>query len=106
MQNEQRLAEEIGFTVTPGSGNQPWPGGKGDGSHPVFMFELKETVKDRIGVNSKVLGKLCREAGAVGKDPALCLSAYGLPEPIPQDWVAVPAAVFRYLLSKLEESNA
>ncbi len=106
MNNEHRLAEEIGFDVTPGSGNQPWPGGKGDGSHPKFMFELKETQKDRVGVTSKILAKLCREAGAVGKDPALCLSAYGLPEPIPKDWVAVPAPVFAYMLKLLEESDA
>lgn len=105
MENEARLSEEVGFDLTPGSGNQHWPGGKGDGSHPMFMFELKETKHQRISISTKDLAKLCREAGTVGKDPAVILSAYGMPDPIPKDWVAVPAGTFRYLLSKVSEDD-
>lgn len=105
MKNEARLSETVGFKMTPGSGNQHWPGGKGDGSHSVFMFEAKETQRSSISINQTVLAKLCREAATVGKEPALIMSAYGLEDPIPKDWVAVPAELFRYLLEKLEESN-
>jgi hypothetical protein len=105
LKNEERLSEEIGFALTPGSGNRDWPGMKGDGAHPRFMFELKETKYARISVGGKDIGKLCREAAAVGKDPALVLSAYALPDPLPKDWVAVPASVFRYLLAKVGEQN-
>lgn len=95
---ERRLAQEIGFDLTPGSGNQFWPGGKGDGRHPVFMFEAKETKHASVTMGPDVIGKLCREASAVGKDPALILTMYGLPEPLPKDWVCVPSEVFRSLL--------
>lgn len=102
LDNEERLAGEIGFTCTPGSGNQPWPGSKGDGLHPVFMFECKETQRKSIRVAAADVGKLVREAAVIGKEPALVMSAYGLEAPIPQDWVAVPAEVFRWLLSQLD----
>ena len=102
MENEKRLSKEIGFELTPGSGNQHWPGGKGDGTHPNYMFELKETKHARISIGARDVGKLCREAAVVGKDPVLVLSAYALPDPIPKDWVAVPAQVFRYMLAVLE----
>lgn len=100
LENESRLAQEIGFELTPASGNQPWPGGKGDGSHPLFMFELKETKHARITIAERDLAKLCREAATVGKDPAIVLSAYGLPDPIPKDWVVVSADSFRSLLER------
>ena len=104
MRNEARLAKAIGFDVTPGSGNQPWPGGKGDGKHPLFMFELKETQRASLSVSERAIAKLCREAANVGKDPVLVMSAYGLSDPLPKDWVAVPAEVFRYLLQRLEDN--
>ena len=101
--NEARLSKEVGFRLTPGSGNGIWPTKKGDGSHPLFMFELKETQKSSISIGDRVLAKLCREAAAVGKDPAVILSAYGIPDPIPKDWVAVPAEVFKAMLEMMTE---
>jgi len=66
----------------------------------MFVFECKETKHARISVGEREVAKLCRQAGTVGKDPALVLSIYSLPDPIPKDWVAVPAHVFRSLLEK------
>jgi len=85
---------------TPGSGNQGWPGAKGDGSHPRFMFECKETKHASIRVAARDIAKLVREAAVVGKEPALVMSAYGLPDGLPKDWVAVPAEVFRSMLEE------
>lgn len=103
LDNEQRLAKVLEFRCTPGSGNRDWPGSKGDGSHSFFMFECKETVKASIRVAAVDVKKLVDEAAVVGKAPALVMSAYGLPDPIPKDWVAVPASVFRFLLERLSE---
>lgn len=105
MRNEQRLADEIGFETTPGSGNTPWASKKGDGSHPEFMFELKETEGSRIGIGVRDIGKLNREARNVGKEPAIVLSAYGLPEPIPQEWVCVTKEMFIELLQAYDEKK-
>ncbi len=102
LKNEQRLADEIGFDVTPGSGNTPWASKKGDGSHPDFMFECKETNKARIAIGLRDIAKLYREARNVGKEPAIVLSAYGLPDPLPKEWVSVPVEVFAELLRAYE----
>jgi len=96
--NEKRLAGEIGFKLTPGSGNQVWPKGKGDGCLSDFMFELKETQGSSLSINSQVIGKLYREAHDVGREPVLVLSAYGIPSPLPKEWVAVPTGLFKEML--------
>lgn len=102
--NEARLSKVVGFKLTPGSGNQHWPGGKGDGSHPLFMFELKETKHSSLSIKAPDIAKVNKEACTVGKVPAIILSAYGIPDPHPKDWVAVPAETFAWMLSQLEES--
>lgn len=102
LRTEARLADEIGFVTTPGSGNQHWPSGKGDGKHPVFMFEIKETDKGSISIGSRDIGKLYREASNVGKEPAIILTARGIPDPIPKDWVCVPSEVFTDMLRAYE----
>lgn len=102
LDNEKRLSEKIGFKLTPGSGNREWAHMKGDGIHPLVMFEAKETAKGSISIAARDVGKLCREAATVGKEPAIILSAYGLPDPIPKDWVAVPASFFTELLRLAE----
>ena len=101
--NEARLSEEVGFNLTRGSGNQPWPFMKGDGQTKSMMFELKETEAARIVIGTNVISKLCREARSVGKDPVLVLSAYGMPEPLPKDWVCVPVELFHQLVSHQED---
>lgn len=105
LKNEQRLGEEIGFKTTPGSGNTPWATKKGDGSHPEIMFELKETESDRISITTRGVGKLTREARNVGKEPAIVLSAYGLPEPIPKEWVCVTKEMFIAMLGAYNEKK-
>ena len=100
LKTEARIARELGGRTTPGSGNQGWPSGKGDIAHPKFMVECKETEGSRIGVNPKVLRKLFQESAAVGKDPVLVLTALGMPEPIPKDWVCVPLEVFKAIFKE------
>jgi len=99
LQNEKRLSKEVGFRLTPASGNMSIPAFKGDGQTKQFMFECKETETDKLTLGVKVFSKLCREAAAIGKDPALILSLYGFPDPIPKDWVVIPAEVFSYLVA-------
>lgn len=106
MDNEKRIAREVGFSTTPGSGNQPWASKKGDGVHPLFLFELKETQKTSISVNKSVVSKINREAGVQGKDPIIILSAYGLPEPIPKEWAVVPLPVFEQMLRAYEKEQS
>lgn len=95
---ELRLSREIGFKLTPGSGNQCWPKGKGDGSLPTLMFEHKETAGSSISVNALAIGKLYKEATTVGKDPVLLLSVHGMPEPLPKEWAAIPVGLFKAML--------
>jgi len=101
--NERRLADELGFSLTRGSGCTAWPLAKGDGSHPRIMFECKETASASLSLGKRVVQKLCKEACAVGKEPALILSVYGLPDPIPKDWVVVQASFFKELLDGLSD---
>jgi hypothetical protein len=98
LKNEKRISKALGIIPTKGSGNTVWPSAKGDGAHSQIMFEYKETDKATLSVDKTVLGKLCREAAVVGKESALVMSAYGLPDPIPKDWVAVPLPFFEELL--------
>jgi hypothetical protein len=100
LRNEKRLSQKLGFKLTPGSGNQAWPSRKGDGVTKDFVFECKETEKDRFNVTPDVLGKIYREASTTGKDPALVISMYGIPDPIPKEWVAVPLEVFNNLINE------
>jgi hypothetical protein len=102
LDNEKRLSEEIGFECTSGSGNQPWALGKGDGKHPQFMFECKETSRASITIKERDISKLVKEARTAGKDPVLILSAYGISDGIPKEWVAVPTEVFKGILSQVE----
>jgi Holliday junction resolvase len=97
LKNEKRLSKEMGFKLTPGSGNQAWPSKKGDGNSLDLMYECKETIKDRFNITPDVLAKLCREAATIGKDPVLVVSMYGMPEPIPKEWAMVPIDVFNQM---------
>jgi hypothetical protein len=98
LKNEKRISKRLGFKLTPGSGNQDWASKKGDGTTAEFVFELKETVKNRFTITPDVLAKLWREAKTVGKNPALVISMYGLEDPVPKEWVAVPMEVFKEFL--------
>lgn len=97
LRNEKRLSKKLGFKLTPGSGNQAWPSRKGDGNTSKIMFECKETERDRFTITPDILSKLCKEAGTIGSSPALVISMYGLQEPIPKEWVAIPIEVFNEL---------
>ena len=105
IKNEKRLENELGCRRTSGSGNTPFPSSKGDHTHPRIMFEAKETKHARISVGVRDIAKLYREASVVGKEPALVLSAYGLPDPLPKDWVVIPVDFFTELLEALDEKE-
>ena len=98
--NEKRISKKLGFKLTPGSGNQDWPSRKGDGVTQEFVFELKETIKDRFTISPDVLAKVCREAGIVGKVPVLVVSMYGLEDPIPKEWAMIPIDSFNEMKEK------
>lgn len=95
LENESRLSKVLDFKLTPGSGNTDWVLRKGDGSTDDFMIECKETTKSKISIGESVIAKLCCEAAVAGKDPVLVLSAYGIPESLPQEWVCFPASLFK-----------
>ena len=97
LKNEKRLSQKLGFKLTPGSGNQDWPSKKGDGVTKEFVFECKETERDRFSLTPDVLGKIYREASTTGKNPVLVISMYGMPDPIPKEWAMVPIEVFNEL---------
>lgn len=101
---EERLAGEVGFSRTRGSGNQLWVGSKGDGQTSRFVFELKRSKENVVSVGFSVVAKVVGEAYALGKEPALVLTADGMPEPIPRDWVVLPAGAFRQMMEELGET--
>jgi len=102
LKNEKRLSKEIGFNLTVGSGNRPWISQKGDGNKGHFIFECKETDKASISINKVDVLKIVAQARDIGKDPAIVMSAYGLPDGIPKDWVAVPSDVFSYIIDLID----
>lgn len=99
---ETRLSQELDVDLTRGSGNQPWPRMKGDAQEKRFVHEMKRIKGENIVVGPGVVGKVCREARMLGKDPVLVLTVDGMPEPLPKDWVVIPASLFRELFPKEE----
>jgi len=67
------------------------------------MYECKETKKKTLSINRRTIAKLCGEAARAGKDPAFIMSVYGLDEPLPKEWVAIPLEAFKVILSQLEK---
>jgi hypothetical protein len=92
--NEKRLSERLGFDLTPGSGCVPCLRKKGDGRTEDFVIECKETKSSSIRITSEMLGKVYAEAKYSGKEPVMVISIYGVPDPVPRDWVMVPAYLF------------
>lgn len=94
MLNENRLAEKLGFALTPGSGCVNDVRKKGDGRTDAFVIECKETKSASISISGKVLHKIFQEAKLAGKDPLVVLSIYGVEKPTPTDWILIPAYLF------------
>jgi Holliday junction resolvase len=98
---ENRIAKKTGGKRVSGSGSHPLsksdvrdvPGGYG------FHMECKLTEKGSIRVTKKWLAKICREAHAVQKWPALAFEIQGgEQDPLcPQDWVAIPVRILNEL---------
>lgn len=91
MLNEERLSKSIGFRLTPGSGCVQELRKKGDGRTDDFVIECKETKAASIRITGEMLGKVYKEAKVSGKEPVMVISIYGMEDPIPKDWVMVPA---------------
>lgn len=101
LDQEHRLAKELSFRVQKGSGNQPWPSMKADGTHPSFLFELKRTKASRIAVGQSVVAKIVSEARRVGKEPVLVFTIEGLEDPLPRDWAVIPVDVLKALIENM-----
>lgn len=99
---EHRVARKTGGKRVGGSGSHPMsksdvrdvPGG-GYG----FQVECKKTEHASIRITKKWLDKICREANAVQKWPALAIEIQGGEEdPLGvRDWIMIPARVFQKL---------
>ena len=99
-QQEKRFAKAVGGKLTPNSGSRPMPSQKGDFQDDDLLWEHKGSrVESRLVLDATIIGKVYREAHMAGKRPAIGLTLGGLPSPPPQDWVAVPLAVWEDLVS-------
>ena len=99
--HEKRLESTINSRVTPNSGALPNISFKGDLQDSRFVWQAKLTDKDRFTITSDVLVELKRQASLNSKWPGVALTLEGLPSHIEQDWVMLPASVFRELLDHL-----
>lgn len=72
---ERRTAESFGGQRNPGSGNG-WAR-KGDVRTPLLLIENKWTGKMQVTVKALDLEKICDEATAEGRMPALALELHG-----------------------------
>ena len=99
--HEKRLESTIGSKVTPNSGALPNISFKGDLQDELFVWQAKLTNKDRFTITSDILIELKRQASLNSKWPGVALTLEGLPSHLEQDWVMLPASVFRELLSHL-----
>lgn len=59
----------------------------------LLLEECKTTSAETIQVSKAVVMKICREALAVGRVPALGFGYADVPHGFPQEWVALPKAV-------------
>jgi hypothetical protein len=99
VRHENRVGKMLGAKPTPNSGALPWITTKGDLQDERFMWQAKLTDKASLSLGPSVIGELCKQAAAVSKFPALVLTLEAMPEPLPKDWVAVPADIFAEILS-------
>ena len=97
--HEKGLESTINSRVTPNSGALPNISFKGDLQDERFVWQAKLTNKDRFTITSDILVELKRQASLNSKWPGVVLTLEGLPSHLEQDWVMLPASVFRELLS-------
>lgn len=96
--HEKRLETTLNSKATINSGALPNISWKGDLQDSLFVWQAKLTEKDRFTVTSDVLVELKRQASLNSKWPGMAITIEGLPSNLEQDWVMLPASVFRELL--------
>jgi hypothetical protein len=105
---EARIADLLGGSVQAGSGSSMFA--KGDVrrggvsmSDRDFLTECKRTERENLTIRGEWLSKITREALAVGKHPALSIEVSLHDSLVEQDWVLIPASMFRRLISQEEQ---
>lgn len=99
MKHEKRLEGVLDSKITPNSGALPNISFKGDLQDGLFVWQAKLTQNDRFTITPDVLVELKRQASLNSKWPGMAITLEGLPDHMEKDWVAIPASVFRELLS-------
>lgn len=105
--NERRLAERLGGKRVPRSGGKLWSrraaGSTGTGmtqggdvATVDFFIENKRTELKSMSIKREWLTQITEAAARVGKTPALIMT-FEDGRRDPEDWVAVPIAVFERL---------
>ena len=102
--HEKRAAKRSGGRCQPGSGNQP--GRPGDVRAERWLKENKASRKGAEGIFVKGpwLQDIVAQALALGLEPALELCFEGQQEPVPTDWIMIPAIEFEILLERAGET--
>lgn len=96
LRQEKRLAKEHGLKTTVMSGALPSVWQKEDGFDPDFQVQMKDTKgKDARIVTLDVLEVLVKNAYTLGKHPMLMITFANVGIPVPQDWVMIPADVWK-----------
>lgn len=98
--SEGNVSKRIGGVPVPRSG--ALAGSKGDVKLPEFLIEAKATTSDEFRLKFEWLGKILKEARAIGRFPALFVSfTHGNGRSKRNgDWVLIPEKVFKELIDK------
>lgn len=91
--HETRMAEVLRARLTPNSGALPMPSQKGDLQGEDMLWQAKLTEGQRIVISAEVVDEVCRQAAAVGKEPGIIVTVEGMPDPLPKDWILIPASL-------------
>jgi hypothetical protein len=94
--HERDIAERSGDRRVAGSGNQP--GRPGDVMGTRFLRDGKATVRKSLGISQKQARKLVIEAMNMGRIPIFEIRLEGAEEPVPTDWVVIPAIDFEEIV--------
>lgn len=94
---DKKMAKQLHAKTTPNSGSRPMASQKGDHQGHDTVVETKGTDKDRLSIGPDVIGRLCRQAVTMYKQPILVMTMEAMPEPLPKTWVCMPIEHYDYL---------
>lgn len=96
LRQERRLSKEHGLRTTIMSGALPSVWQKEDAYDADFQVQMKRTEgKDARIITLEALEVLVKNAYSVGRHPMLMVTFAAVSIPVPQDWVLVPADVWK-----------